>query len=180
MLFSNFVCNLFYSMSYPYIYVEIVKVIERKYISFEQIISCLGIVLFSSIWNKYGKFLFEHQIKFLILEVIADVILFADVLIRNDLRFYFVLNILIYAIITKNLSCGGVRMRAKVNPTEELREHYDNNSNSISAISTLLGTAVVLIIPIKLNTLFILALIGNTADNFFYLYIYKRIKKLNL
>ena len=67
-------------------------------------------------------------------------------------------------------------MRAKVNPTEELRERYDNNSNSIFAIATIAGTALAVAFPVGLNALFVLALIGNTVDNLFYLYIYKRIK----
>lgn len=174
MLLSNFVCTLFYSASYPYIYAEIMKVISRKYISFEQIISCIGIVVFGSLWNKYGDRLFRHYPKFIVLETVADTFLFADVLIRHDLKFYFLLNVIIYALITKNMSCGGIKMRAKVNPTEELRERYDNNSNSIYAVATIAGTALAVAFPVSLNALFILALIGNIADNFLYFYIYKR------
>lgn len=180
MLFSNFISTLFYSMSYPYIYAELLKVVSRKYISFEQIISCIGIVIFGYVWNRYGDVLFQHYTKILILEVIADNILFTDVLIRNDLKFYFVLNVIIYAVITKNLCCGGIKLRAKVNPTEQLREKFDNNSNSVYAIATLLGTFIALIFDINIKTLFILALIGNVSDNFAYFYIYKKAIKLNL
>ena len=176
MLFSNFISTLFYSASYPYIYAEIMKVINRKYISFEQIISCIGIVVFGSLWNRYGDKLFQHYTKFILLEIAADAFLFTDVLIRHDLKFYFLLNVIIYAIITKNLSCGGIKMRAKVNPTEELRERYDNNSNSIFAVATIAGTIIAAALGASLDVLFVLALIGNTVDNFFYLYIYKRIQ----
>ena len=177
MLFSNFLSTLFYSASYPYIYAEIVKVISRHYISFEQIISCIGIVVFGSLWNRYGDKLFQHYIKFILLEIAADTLLFADVLIWHDLKFYFLLNVIIYTLITKNMSCGGIKMRAKVNPTEELRERYDNNSNSIFAIATIAGTAFAVAFPVGLNALFVLALIGNVVDNFFYLYIYKQCMK---
>ena len=68
-------------------------------------------------------------------------------------------------------------MRAKVNPTEELRERYDNNSNSIYAMATIAGTAIAVVFPVGLNALFALALIGNVIDNFFYLYIYKQCMK---
>lgn len=177
MLFSNFFSTLFYSMSYPYIYAETIKVVSRQYISFEQIISCIGIVVFGVIWNRYGDKLFKHYSKILLAEVIADGLLFGHVLIVGDLKVYFLLNVIIYAVITKNLCCGGIRMRAKVNPTEELREKYDNNSNSVYAIATLLGTVVALMFSMKLNTLFVLALIGNISDNFAYFYIYQKIKE---
>lgn len=176
MLLANFLSSLFYSMSYPYIYAETLKAVSTYYISFEQIITCISTVIFSVAWNKAGDKIFRHYRKIMIAEIIADIILFADVIIRGDLKFYFLLNIIIFAVITKNLSCGGIRMRAKVNPTEKQREEYDNNSNTVYALSTLAGTVIATITLPKINTLFFLALIGNIIDNFLYLYIYHRIK----
>lgn len=176
MLLANFLSSLFYSMSYPYIYAETLKAVSTYYISFEQIITCISTVIFSVAWNRAGDKIFRHYRKIMIAEIIADVILFADVIIRSNLKFYFLLNVIIFAVITKNLSCGGIRMRAKVNPTEKQREEYDNNSNTVYALSTLAGTVIATITLPKINTLFFLALIGNTIDNFLYLYIYHRIK----
>lgn len=68
-------------------------------------------------------------------------------------------------------------MRAKVNPTEKLREQYDNNNQIVSATSTLLGAGFAIICPLDLQALFIFALIGNIVDNFFYIYIHNQIKK---
>lgn len=132
MLLSNLICTLFYSMSYPYIYAETIKAVPHFYIGIEQILACVGTIIFCRAWNMYSDRLFKHYRLFLILEVIADLILFTDVLIRNDLKFYFLLNIIIYSVITKNLCCGGVKIRAIVNPTEKEREQYDNNSNKTS------------------------------------------------
>lgn len=178
MLFSNFISTLFYAASYPYIYVELVKTVTRGYISFEQFATCGSIVIFGAVWNKYGDKLFKYYQKFLIVEIVVDTYLFIDVIVRQDLRFYFVLNILIYVIITKNITCGGIKMRAKVHPDEASRERYDNNSNSVYAIATILGTLLIVVVPINLKGLFILALIGNTIDNFFYLYIYRRLQTI--
>ena len=177
MLAANFISGLFYAASYPYIYAEIIKVIPRGYISFEQIICCISTIIFCKLWNKYSDKFFIHYGKILLTEVIADIILFFDVMIRGDLNFYFLLNIIIYALITRNLACGGTKMRARVNPTEKLRERYDNNNQIVSSAATLLGASSAAIFPLDLKVLFILALIGNIVDNFFYLYIYNKIKK---
>ena len=67
-------------------------------------------------------------------------------------------------------------MRAIVNPTEKDRERYDNNANVVCSVATLLGSGAAMIVDIPLIALFILAFIGNTVDNFFYLYIYKHIE----
>lgn len=177
MLLSNLICTLFYSMSYPYIYAETIKVVPHLYIGLEQILACLGTIIFCKLWNTYSDKLFEHYRLFLIVEIIADLILFTDVLIRNDLKFYFLLNIIIYSVITKNLCCGGTKMRAKVNPSEKEREQYDNNSSIVNAIATLIGASVAMTFDFDLRLLFVFALIGNTIDNIFFLYIYQKIRR---
>lgn len=145
MLLSNLLCTLFYATSYPYIYAEAVKIIPHLYISVEQILICLGTIIFCRLWNKYSDELFKHYRLFLLLEIVADLILFADVLVRQNLRFYFLLNLIIASTITKNLSCGGVKMRAMVNPSEKEREQFDNNSNIVNAAATLIGAGLAII-----------------------------------
>jgi len=173
MLVSNLLTTLFYSLSYPYIYAETVKIVPKAYISIEQILACVGTIVFCRMWNKHSDKLFKHYRKILLAEMIADSILFADVIIRNDMSFYFLLNVIIYAVITKNLSCGGTKMRAIINQTEKEREIFDNNSNIINSVATLLGTAIAMGFNFTVKTLFICAFIGNVIDNIFYLYIYQ-------
>ena len=52
---ATFFTNLFYSMSYPYIHKTILSYASPSLISINQIINCLSIILFSSLWNKYGE-----------------------------------------------------------------------------------------------------------------------------
>lgn len=176
MLLANFISTLFYATSYPYIYAETIKVVPRGYIGLEQILCCISTIIFCKLWNKYSDKFFNHYLVIVWAEIVADVILFTDVLIRWDLSFYFLLNI-IFSFITRNLCCGGTKMQAKVNPTEKLREHYDNNNQIVSATATLLGAGFAIIYPLDLQILFIFALVGNIVDNFFYLYIYNQIIK---
>lgn len=180
MLLSNFLSTIFYALSYPYIYAETVKVVPKAYISLEQILACLGTIIFCKLWNAYSNKLFRHYRKFLWLEIAADSVLFADVLIRQDLSFYFLLNIIIYSVITRNICCGGTKMRAIVHPDEVTREQYDNNSNIVNSVATLLGAGIAMIVPVSITVLFIFAVIGNCIDNVFYLYIYRVIEKKGL
>lgn len=136
MLTTNLICNLFYALSYPYIYAEMMKVVDRFYISGEQIVTCLGVIIFGVLWNKVGDFLYKHYLWVVTAEIIADLIMFTHVLITGDLKFYFVLNVLIYALITRNMANGGIRLRAKVHPDEKSRERYDNNCNIVNSIAT--------------------------------------------
>ena len=176
MLLSNFLATLFYSVSYPYIYAETIKVVPHSYIGIEQILACLGTIVFCRLWNKHSDRLFEHYRLMLCFEIIADIILFSYVLICGNLKSYFLMNIIIYSVITKNLCCGGVKMRAKVNPTEKSREQYDNNSNIVCSLATLIGAGTAIAFDFNLKLLFVLAFCGNVIDNIFYLYIYQKIR----
>ena len=176
MIVASFLSSLFYAASYPYIYAESLKAVTKHYISFEQIISCIAITCFCVVWNKYSDRLFKHYRLMLWAEIIADAFLMIYAAVTQDMKFYFVLNVLIYAFVTQNIICGGTKMRAIVNPTEKARERYDNSIKAACAIATMLGAAVASIVSFSIPTLFILALVGNTIDNFFYLYIYHKIR----
>ena len=179
MLLTNFICSLFYALSYPYIYAETLKAVSKVYISSEQIISCIGVVVFGILWNKIGDTLYKHYPLIVLMETIADIILLTHVLITGNLKFYFILNVLIYAFITRNMANGGIRLRAKVHPTEKSRERYDNNCNIVNSVATLLGAGASIVISLNLTVLFIFALIGNVFDNFCYYYIYCKVNAMD-
>ena len=73
---------------------------------------------------------------------------------------------------------GGIRLRAKVHPTEKSRERYDNNCNIVNSVATLLGAGASIVISLNLTVLFIFALIGNVFDNFCYYYIYCKVNAM--
>lgn len=177
MLVGYFLSMLFYSCSYVFIYQVIVQAVPRSFLGIEQIVGCVSTIIFCKVWNKYSDRLFRYYRLILWLEIIFDVALFADVIVRGDLKFYFMFNIMIMAIITRNLICGRTKMKAKVNPTEKLREKFDNNSQIADSAATIIGATTAIIIPFSLNTLFVLALIGNCIDNVFFLYIYHKLKR---
>lgn len=177
MLVTNFICTLFYSLSYPYLYAKALKTVSKNYISAEQIISCSGVVVFGILWNNSGDKLYKHYPLIVLTETIADIILMVHVLITGNLKFYFIFNVLIYAIITRNMANGGIRLRAKVHPDEKSRERYDNNNNIVNSVSTLLGASLSIVLKLDMTTMFVFALIGNVFDNGFYYYIYKKVNK---
>lgn len=180
MLVGYFLSMLFYSCSYVFIYQVIVQAVPRSFLGIEQIVGCVSTIIFCKVWNKYSDRLFRYYRLILWLEIIFDVALFADVIVRGDLKFYFMFNIMIMAIITRNLICGRTKMKAKVNPTEKLREKFDNNSQIADSAATIIGATTAIIIPFSLNILFVLALIGNCIDNVFFLYIYHKLKRSDL
>ena len=180
MLITTLVCDLFYALSYPYIYAETLKAVSKVYISSEQLISCLGVLVFGVAWNKYGDKLYHHYPLIVLAETVADIVLFTHVLITGNLKVYYIFNVLIYAIITRNMANGGIKLRAKVHPDERSRERYDNNCNIVNSFATLLGATISIAISIDTKVLFMFALIGNTFDNFCYYYIYRKVNEIGV
>lgn len=70
-------------------------------------------------------------------------------------------------------------MEAKINPSEKLREQYDNNDQIVYSLATLIGSVVAIFLPLNLSVLFIFAMIGNVIDNFFYLFIFYQLNDKN-
>lgn len=70
-------------------------------------------------------------------------------------------------------------MRAVVNPSEKEREQFDNNSNIVNAVATLIGAGMAMLFDIGIIYLFVFAFLGNIIDNIFYLFIYEKIRSIN-
>lgn len=177
MLSSNFICSIFYSLSYPYIYAKTMEIVSRGYISFEQIAYCLSAIIFCFAWNKYGNKLWKIYPVIIISETVFSFAMFLIFFINENYKVYFINNVLIYSLITKNMACGGTKMRALVNKKSEEREKYDNTNQALGSVATVVASLVSIFFRFKVETLFIFALIGNIFDNFFYFYIYFKLRK---
>lgn len=55
MLITTFLTTLFYASTYPYIHKQIMMVASDNIIAMNQIINCVSIVVFSTIWNKLSN-----------------------------------------------------------------------------------------------------------------------------
>lgn len=178
MILATFITTLFYSATYPYIYVEIMKSISNQYVAITNIIVCLSTILFSVLWNKKSNSLFKLYPTFCIIEIIISLVLLAYLLIFYlNLKFYYITNTIIFAVITRNICCGGIKLRAKRYPSEKEREKFDNTNNSFSAIATLIGSVISIFLKLPIEIMLILAFIGNVIDNIIYIIIFQQQKQ---
>ena len=177
MLLATFVTTLFYSSTYPYIWVEIMKSISNQYVAVSEIIGCLSIIVFSALWNKKSNLLFKFYPVFCIADITASLVLLLYMIVFSlDLKFYYIANTMIVATITRNLCCGGIKLKAKRYPNENERETFDNKNNSFSAIATILGSGIAIVLKLPMEIMLIVAFIGNVADNVIYIIIFYKIK----
>lgn len=177
MLQTNFICNLLYSATFPYIYYKTMQQITDTYISVDNIVSCVAIMLFGFLWNKYGDILFKHYRLYCILETILDIIYIIITIVTNNLKFYYISGSLVMALVTRNVIFGGTRLRAKVHPTDKERERYDNSRDIVNACAVLIGNIFAILTDIDINILLVIACIGNVFDNISYYYIWKLVNK---
>lgn len=179
MVVATFITTLFYSSTYPYIWVQVMNNISNKYVAITQIIGCISVIIFSSLWNKKSDSLFKFYPLFCILETIVSLLLLLYLLIFSlNLRFYYIANTIIFALITRNICCGGIKLRAKRYPNEKARETFDNINNSFSAIATIIGSGIAIILKLPIEIMLIIAFIGNIIDNIIYICIFYQ--KINI
>lgn len=176
MLIATFITTLFYSATYPYIHKEIVSNVSETIIALNQIINCISIIFFGFLWNKYSDKLFKYYHIICIAETILGIMSTIWATITHNHMAYYIIDTLIFAIVTRNICCGGVKLRAIRYKTATEREHFDNNNNSASAIATIIGSVLAIILKLDFITMLWLATLGNAVDNIFHIFIYKKSK----
>ena len=177
MLLATFLTTIFYSSTYPYIHKEVMTNVSDSVIALSQIINCLSIVLLGSLWNKKSDKLFKYYPAFCVVETLLSIGSTIWAITTHNILAYYIIDTLIFSIVTRNICCGGVKLRAIRYNTETDREHFDNNNNSVSAIATIIGSIIAMILELDFATMLCLATIGNSIDNIFYIFIYQNTKK---
>lgn len=177
MLLATFLTTIFYSATYPYIHKEIILELPDTYIALNQVVNCISIIIFGRIWNTYSDKLFKFYPAYCIGETLTTVGTYIFFIINHNLIAYYILDTLAFSIITRNIICGGVKLRVLRYNTEQSREHFDNNNNSVSAAATILGSAIAIILNLDIIIMLGLATFGNIIDNVFYIKIYYSTKK---
>lgn len=172
-LISTFLTTIFYSATYPYIHKEIMAHVSDSIIALNQIINCLSIIMLGSLWNKKSDKLFKYYPVYCVCETILGIGSTVWATITNNIVSYYIIDTLIFAIVTRNICCGGVKLKAIRYNSEADREHFDNNNNSASAIATIIGSLIAMILDLDFAIMLWLATIGNAIDNIFYLCIFK-------
>lgn len=179
MLLATFLTTIFYSVTYPFIHKEIMQVASENLIAINQIINCVSIVFFGWMWNKTSK-LFEYYHVLCVAETLLGVISTSIATLTGNIIAYYIVDTLIFSIVTRNIICGGVKLKAMRYNTEGSRERYDNNNNTANAIGTIIGSSIAMMLELDFIPMLWLATLGNAIDNAFYIAIYSRqTKKLS-
>ena len=177
MLLATFLTTIFYSATYPYIHKEIMENVSDSIIALSQIINCLSIVLLGSLWNKKSDKLFKHYLAFCIGETFLSICSTIWATTTHNIMSYYIIDTLIFSIVTRNIICGGTKLRAIRYNSETEREHFDNNNSSASAIATIIGSLIAIVLDLDFSIMLWIATIGNAIDNVFYIFIFKNTKR---
>lgn len=177
MLLATFLTTLFYSATYPYIHKNIMMVASDQIVALNQIINCLSIVIFGSLWNKFSDKLFALYPAICVMETILGIGSTIFAVRAKNIVAYYIIDTLIFAVVTRNICCGGVKLKALRYKTETAREHFDNNNNSASAVATIIGSLIAIVLNLDFEIMLCIATLGNAIDNIFYIIIYKSTRK---
>ena len=168
--------TIFYSATYPYIHKEVVSVASETIIAVTQIITCVSVVVFGWLWNKTSK-LFRYYHILCVAETLLGVVSSLIATFTGNIIAYYIIDILIFSIVTRNIICGGNKLRSMRYATETAREHFDNNNLSANAIATIIGSVIAMILKLDFIPMLWIATVGNAIDNTFYIAIYIKQKE---
>ena len=178
MLLATFFADCFYSATYPYIYKQILAGISSDAVAAQQIVNCISVILFSTLWNKFSDSFFPSYAVLCVLECLAGLCMSLYVTFHpENLLMYYILDTTLFCLITRNIICGGTKLRAMRYPTEQQREHFDNQNNAVSAAGTLIGSAAAFFLHLDFVPMVWLATFGNMIDNIFYICIFLKQRK---
>lgn len=172
MILATFLTTLFYASTFPFIHKQLMMEVSDNMIALANIIDCVSVIIFGSIWNKWSDKLFPFYPHFCIAETVVTIGIAVWVLTSGHLAAYYMLSTIEMAIITRNMVCGGNRLQIIRYKTETEREHYKNNDNSAHALATIIGSCIAMIIHLPFSVMLVLATFGNCIDNIMYLFIY--------
>ena len=176
MLLTSFISTLFYSASGPCINKTLMLYVSEKHIAASQLTSCLGTVIFGFLWDKKSEKLFNYYAVFCIIEIIFEVVATTLVVTTSNIIAYYILEMIIYAVITRNIICGGNLLRS-LRYRDETRAKYDNNYNIATAVASIIGSLLAIKFDLSFVAMIIIATIGNVIDDLFYIGIYYKTKE---
>lgn len=178
-IMATFLTTLFYASTYPYINKIIISNASSNLIAMNQIGNCLSIIIFSTLWKKYNDKLYKHFRFFCISETLSIISICILTILTENIIMYYILDTLFFCIITRNIICGGITLRANRYKKEKERVEFDNNDNIAASAATIIGSLIAMILKLDFNIMLIIATIGNMIDNVFYIVIYTRQQKKN-
>lgn len=173
MILATFLSTIFYSATYPFIHKEIVSIASESLIAVVQIINCISIVIYGWIWNKTSK-LFKYYQVLCVIETLLSITSSLIATFTGNVIAYYIIDTLIFSIVTRNIICGGTKLRAMRYKTETEREHFDNSNSSANAVATIIGSALAMILKLDFIPMLWIATVGNAVDNVFYISIHRK------
>ena len=176
MIQATFASTLCFCIAHPQVHLMLMRGIDSKFMAMQGIVISLATICCNSAFNKWGDKIFKLFPYLCIVEVIAYgvvVPLIAFGFITP--KVYYVLDMVAYACITRNMVCSGNRLRRLIYD-RETREKYDNSAPIANASACVLGGAIAMLtFPVWLSWIFLF--IGISVDNVFYFIIYKKTVK---
>lgn len=174
MLLATFFTTLFYSATYPFIYKRIMSDprMTEDFVALQQILNCLSVIVFSYIWEKKTDKLFKYYREFCIAEMFTTTSITIYCLATDNIVGYYILDSIGFALITRQIICGGIKLRANRYNTEQKRVSFDNKNNMFGSAATIIGSLLAMVLSLDFEIMLILATIGNAIDNIFYIIIY--------
>lgn len=177
LILSGFISMLFYSVAYPVVHTVTIQNLDSRVLSASSFISCILVIIVNKVWLTKSEELYKKFGIMLFIESLLYFIILIMILTKNITpQKYYILDTLLFSSITRNIICGGNRLKA-IRYKDNDREEFDNKSVMFYNVASIIGYGISSIIKVPTNIAFVIMYVGIISDNFIYYIVYKQTNK---
>jgi hypothetical protein len=170
LVINAFISSLMFAVVLPYNQKAIFSVLPEKYYSMSVILECIGVVVYSKLWNTYREKLYKRFVLFSVLDSLHFVVSLFLYLLTKSIVVYYIIDTILFTIFSRNVISGCNTLLAKRYSDPEKRNCYDNNIASVSGVATILGSSLSILVS-HIGFIFVVVIITilNLIDNILFI-----------
>ena len=177
LILSGFISMLFYSVAYPVVHTVVIQNLDSRVLSASSFISCILVIIVNKVWLTKSEKLYKKFGIMLFIEGFLYFVILIMILLKTITpQTYYILDTLLFSSITRNIICGGNRLKA-IRYKDNDREEFDNKSVMFYNVASIIGYGISSIIKVPTNIAFVIMYVGIISDNFIYYIVYKQTNK---
>lgn len=177
-LVGNFLFTILFTISNPLYQSTLFKEMGYKFLPYTTIVNQIFGILYSKLALKYEEKMFKLYKKISMIEVFTFSIITCTTLFDLiPLKWFYVLDTILYSLVTILLATVGNIVKSRLYPTPEERSKFDNTRSIVYNVASLIGSILVILVPMSVKTCLIITCIALIIDDFFYCNAYTNLIK---
>ena len=170
LLITGCLSNTMVGLGQQVIHKEIVSNIPSQYLSFEQVLFCVSIMVSAGIWEKIQSFMLRNFVTLEIIETILLTIFYIYFYNKWNPYAFYIIELIYCVLVGGILGRCSVTMKVMLFPIQQEQINSQNNTEFFNSIACIIGFGIATIIALPLPICLILFWIADLIRTAGYVY----------